>query len=113
MTPTPPLDTGRLIELRELLASQTWAADWPHNIVPPSKPAQELACMAIRALPSLLTVLDTDRVRLEEAERVIAPFAKAVDLARGIHDETPIGFHPMTVGDLRAAATFIDAGKGG
>jgi hypothetical protein len=52
---TIPAELAETVErLRGLLDTQAWAADWKHNIVPPGKPAQELACAAIRALPALL-----------------------------------------------------------
>jgi hypothetical protein len=60
------MSAGEVEGLAELLATQEWAADWPHHIVPPGKPAQELACRAIRALPFLLA--SAARVQALESE---------------------------------------------
>jgi hypothetical protein len=46
-----------LIALRAMYDAAEWAHAWDHNIVPPGKPAHELACAAVRALPALFAAL--------------------------------------------------------
>lgn len=148
MTQTPPLDTGRLIErLRATTEIKEWCCDWPgcddgyegnrycrkcHG--EPIKPAETVLVNpvgpeAADLIESLLTALDTDRVRLEEAERVIAPFAKVGQIIGGSFgpalwkDDDAFegrakwnddgGSDCLRYRDFRAAASFIQSGGGG
>ena len=97
-------DTLDLARLEKLLAEQAWAADWPHNITPPSGPAQKLCCEAVRALPHLLS-------RISELESALRPFAEAVNFyddceehPDGCPDDAQAGeLVDLTVGDFRQA----------
>lgn len=72
-----------LEQLRAMYAEQKWAHGWEHNIVPSGKPAHELACAAIRALPLLFRLaasshtVDRDHVVVPRA--VIEAIVKECD----------------------------------
>lgn len=92
-TPKPAADARELDRLEALLGEQKWAADWAHDIVPPGKPAHELACAAIRALPILIA---SARATAHLAGEIEA--RDKIILAQG----QALAEHLRTIVDLRA-----------
>jgi hypothetical protein len=102
--PAQPLDREEVARIKAKYDEATWAHTWAHNIVPPGKPAQELACDAIRVLPMLFDVaaqplapsIHTSETLVEALQSVTDLFAREGESSLDRFERLAAMFHKDT-----------------